>query len=145
MIWVQRLCLILICVPVTAFAVLGERNVASIRRMSAKAAVNPSATVQFQTSQDDAVTIKEFVDGSGVIYAVSWQGPRHPDLSVLLGRYFPEYKIAAATTQDRVPRRRMTASSDNLKISQYGRPGMLFGVIYLKDRLPANVSPEDLQ
>lgn len=127
-----------------ANAVLGERNPASLTAM--KSMVTPNnGTVRFQTSQDDVVTIKEFLDASGTVYAVRWEGPRPPDLNVLLGRYFPEYSVAVVTTRTRMARRRLMADSSNLHISQFGRPGQLFGIVYLKNRLPDGINPEDLK
>src|SRR3954453_12695102 len=87
----KRFCLILapllLGFSLQAHAVLGERGPASLTAM--KSVVTPSnGTVRFQTSQDDVVAIKEFVYTSGMVYAVRWEGPRPPDLNVLLGRYF---------------------------------------------------------
>lgn len=127
-----------------ARATLGERAVASLSQSKAMVTANNN-TVRFQTSQDDVVTIKEFIDASGYIYAIRWDGPRPPDLNVLLGKYFPEYKVALVATPFRVPHRRVMADSSNLHISQFGRPGNLSGVVYLKDRMPADIQPDDLK
>src|SRR5437868_13973142 len=37
-------------------------------------------------------TIKEFTNSDGVVFAVSWRGFSKPDLNVLFGCYFSEYK-----------------------------------------------------
>jgi Protein of unknown function (DUF2844) len=137
------LCLFSLAVSPAAHAVLGGRAPAS--PIQSKAAVASQATVRYQSTLDDVVTVKEFVDPSGFVYAVTWEGPRAPDLNSLLGEFFPEYKLAIASTPFHVPRRRLMANSSNLHISQFGHPGAIFGIIYLKDRLPANVTPEDLK
>jgi hypothetical protein len=127
-----------------ARATLGERAVASLAQN--KSLVTPNnTTVRFQSSVDDVVTIKEFIDSTGIIYAIRWDGPRPPDLNSLLGQFFPEYKVAIVSTPFRVPHRRLMADSDNLHISQFGRPGNLSGIVYLKNRLPANIHPDDLK
>jgi hypothetical protein len=129
--------------PLSAHAVLGERAPSSLTK--SKAAVASTATVRFQASQDDVVSIKEFVDQTGLVYAIRWEGPRPPDLPTLLGQYFPEYQVAIVSTPFRVPHRRLMATSNNLHISQFGHPGALFGIVYLKNKLPADIRPEDLK
>ena len=106
---IKSIYLILGLVPGLASATLGDRTVASIGRIQKKS-ITPSQTLQFQTSQDNAVTIKEYADENGFIYAVSWQGPHHPDLATLLGRYFPEYKVAIAITLTGSPKFRQLPS-----------------------------------
>lgn len=136
--------LILIYFPMSAYAVLGERKTASVGVMKQAATSSNQIRVQTTTSNDD-ITIKEFIDSTGLVYAVRWDGATLPDINALLGEYFPEYKIAAATTTHHVPRRRLSADSDNLHINQYGHMGALSGLIYLKNRMPANVQPDDLK
>lgn len=140
--------LILIWLPSSAYAVLGERpsTAASNAKMVSKAAVSKTATVRVQTTTQDAgLTIKEFVDQTGFVYAVRWEGSHGPDLNALLGKYFPEYKLAAITTLRHMPRRRLSADSQNLHVTQFGHPGALIGLIYLKNQLPAGIQPEDLK
>lgn len=140
-----RLILIPLLCPFSAQAVLGERTPSSQKRVS-KAARGSSALVQSQsTAVDNTLTFKEFVDSTGLVYAVRWQGSHPPDLNALLGQYFPEYKMALLSTPFRAPRRGVTASSNNLQISQFGHPGALVGIIYLRNSLPVGVQPEDLK
>jgi hypothetical protein len=127
-----------------AHATLGERNIASVAK-NKSALTSHNSTVRYQASQDDVVNIKEFVDSTGLVYAVRWDGPRPPDLNALLGKYFPEYSLAVVATPFRVPHRRLMADSNNLHISQFGRPGNLSGIIYLKNQLPPDIHPEDLK
>ena len=42
-------------------------------------------------------TVNEYLSANGTVFAVSWRGPRPPDLSQLLGPYFAEYQTAAAS------------------------------------------------
>jgi len=134
---------LLLGAPLQSHAVLGERGQST---SAIKSLVTPSNnTVRYQASQDDVVAIKEYVDSSGMVYAIRWEGPRPPDLDTLLGRYLSEYKMAVVATPFRVPRRRLMADSDNLHISQFGHPGYIFGIVYLKGQLPTNVYPEDLK
>ena len=143
---VHFLCLILSSISTASYAVLGELNSANnARNLTLKSTSDSNATVRFQVQNDNSVTIKEYVGADGIVYAVTWHGPRPPDLITLLGKYFPEYSAAKARTPLRIPRRGLTATSLNLQINQFGHPGSLRGLIYLKDKLPANIHPEDLQ
>jgi len=135
--------LILMWLPLSANAYLGERTTASVGVM--KQAAASGSQMRAQTTNTTDFTIKEFIDSTGIVYAVRWDGAMLPDINALLGEYFPEYKIAIATTPYRVPRRHLKADSGNLSIRQFGHPGALSGLIYLKNRLPANVQPEDLK
>lgn len=61
--------------------------------MAALPAVQQS-TVQLQTVATQlGVTVNEYSAG-GVVFAVTWSGPVMPDLSQILGSYFPQYKAA---------------------------------------------------
>src|SRR5579871_2278231 len=44
----------------------------------------------------NGVTVREYVASTGTIFGVAWQGRRPPDLSILLGAYYPEYISGAA-------------------------------------------------
>jgi Protein of unknown function (DUF2844) len=56
---------------------------------------NPAYTVE-QISTPAGVTVNEYLPHNGTVFAVSWRGPRPPNLSQLLGSYFAEYQTAAA-------------------------------------------------
>lgn len=135
--------LMLLWLPLSANAYLGERR--AVANGVVKKALVSGSQLRVQSTTSDDLTIKEFIDSTGLVYAIRWEGSTLPDINALLGEYFPEYKLAIATTPHRVPHRRLSADSDNLHISQFGHPGALFGVIYLKNSLPANVQPEDLK
>jgi hypothetical protein len=89
--------------PVAACAALGQSpaSVASDgatkpSSMHAMAAVpaGQQSTVQLQSVVTQlGVTVNEYSAG-GVVFAVTWSGPVMPDLSQILGSYFPQYKAA---------------------------------------------------
>ncbi len=43
----------------------------------------------------DGLVLREYVSGAGLVFGVTWRGPRPPDMAALLGRYFAEYQQAA--------------------------------------------------
>jgi hypothetical protein len=89
------------------------------------------------------ITINEYVSSAGTVFAVSWRGPRHPDLSLLLGPYFPEYKAAA--NQRATHRRGLRIQTGNVVVETGGHPGDLWARAYLPAQLPSGVGAEDIQ
>jgi len=89
------------------------------------------------------ITVNEYVSSAGTVFAVSWRGPRHPDLSLLLGSYFAEYQAAA--NQPATRRRGLRIQTGNVVVNTGGHPGDLWGRAYLPAQLPSGVGAEDIQ
>jgi len=89
------------------------------------------------------IAVNEYVSGSGTVFAVSWRGARHPDLSLLLGPYFSEYQTAASQPPAR--RRGLRIQTENVVVETGGHPGDLWGRAYLPGQLPSGVGAEDIQ
>lgn len=91
--------------------------------------------------------VHEYLLPDGSVFAVSWRGIGQPDLSLLLGRYFSQYKRAAASWT-RHPRRGLGTGkirAGNLVLEKFGPMRDLRGVAYLIDKLPKNFHPEDFR
>ena len=89
------------------------------------------------------IVVNEYASGAGTVFAVSWRGPRHPDLSLLLGPYFAEYQAAA--NQPATHRRGLRIQTGNVVVETGGHPGDLWGRAYLPAQLPSGVGAEDIQ
>jgi hypothetical protein len=81
-----------------AHAALGG-DVASVMRDSAalKAthSVTPFARYDLhESSSPDGMLLREYVDHGGRVFAVSWRGPRSPDLKELLGVHAAHFAAA---------------------------------------------------
>lgn len=142
------LALLALVLPLTAWAALGG-HATSVQADQAKmkAAVRPGSSLaqysvhEFQTP--DGITIKEFVTNSGTVFAVSWQGPFMPDLQQLLGQYFSNYVNAARSK--RGGHHQLTLSQPGLVIHSQGHMRAFSGQAYLPSKLPAGVTPAELQ
>lgn len=108
----------------------------------ATAATASSYTVRKATGRD-GVTIREYVLPSNVVFAVTWQGPVRPDMTALLGSYFPNF----ANTDDGRPRGTgpLVRHDSDFHIESAGHAGYFFGKAYLPRLVPAGVQVEDLQ
>ena len=87
----------------------------------------------------------EGLDGTGRVFAVTWKGLNHPDLSKILGNYYSEY----------MDHHQETMRTKGIKISHLVTPKMVLqkgghmrdvhGKAYVPDLLPEGVKPEELQ
>jgi hypothetical protein len=103
---------------------------------------NPAYTVE-QISTPAGVTVNEYLSVNGTVFAVSWRGPRPPDLSQLFGAYFAEYQTAAA--QPHAQRGHLFVQTENLVVETSGHMRDLRGRAYLPALLPPGVSADEIQ
>jgi hypothetical protein len=91
--------------------------------------------------------VKEYVSLDGVVFAVVWKGTGFPDLRLLFGEYFDEYRTALTEARQRTPRVRQPfrMKSDRLVVERAGHSRSLWGRAYLPTHLPAGIKPEDIQ
>jgi hypothetical protein len=103
------------------------------------------ATIHTLSSQTSGVTVKEFADTRGTVFAVSWSGVGRPDLRQLLGRHF----VTMTSAMRRPGRRRMqrlaTVRRSDLVVISQGHPGAFFGVAYDPGLVPAGFSLDALR
>ncbi|WNC89033.1 DUF2844 domain-containing protein [Paraburkholderia sp. FT54] len=136
--------------PLASYAALGGApGMAAPPQSLLRSAVslNTSAAVTPYTMRAsygaDGVTIHEYVLPSNLVFAVTWQGPVRPDMSALLGSYFPNFTNAAAERARGVGP--MIEHHGDFHIESAGRAGRFFGKAYLPRLVPADVRVEQLQ
>jgi Protein of unknown function (DUF2844) len=92
------------------------------------------------------IAVKEYVSPAGRVFAVTWQGPAHPDLRQLLGAYFDQY--TEAVQAQRVHRRGhgpLLIQLPGLVVQLTGHPRSFLGRAYVPQMLPPGVRAEDLR
>jgi hypothetical protein len=89
------------------------------------------------------ITVREYADTSGNVFAVTWQGPFMPDLKQLLGPYFSNYVGAARKRHGGL--HHLTVADKNLVVHSQGHMRAFSGIAYLPAKLPTGVKPADLQ
>ncbi|MGF6779490.1 DUF2844 domain-containing protein [Paraburkholderia sp. GAS334] len=114
---------------------------------SSPAASSPSASYTVvDTTFGSGTVVHEYVSSAGTVFGIAWQGPQMPDLSVLLGSYFPQYVDAVKAARATLGRRGVASvNQDTLVVRSGGHMGAFAGVAWLPKALPAGVSGQDIQ
>jgi hypothetical protein len=134
--------------PPQARATLGE-GAASITRdrnalSAAKKATTSHASYTVQEVASDATTVREYLNLSGVVFAVAWNGMTHPDLTTLLGSYAGEYRDAKRRIQRQHGQKRSRVEANRVIVETWGHMRNLRGRAYLPALLPEGVSANEI-
>ena len=96
-----------------------------------------------QTYRNQDSLVKEYVNDAGLVFGVTWQARRVPNMKTLLGRYFPEFQIATQARGHKPGP--LNLKTKNLIVESAGHMRAFHGRAYLPDLLPMHISPADLQ
>ena len=111
-----------------------------------RASLKASSASNYSVSEldgDGGMVTREFTNGSGTVFAVSWSGPVRPDLSQLFGTYFARFQ---ADSHTRVRVRQPLRSDDiDFIVRSGGHPGKVWGFAVLPGELPQGFPLETLQ
>jgi hypothetical protein len=121
----------------SATAVLGSSWAADAGQASA---AKPLAGATLFTQQlSSGVTLRQYVNPAGLVFAVGWEGPVLPDFPNLLGEYFPRYTEAL-----RQQNRHVHIQSSDLVVDAGGMMRAFSGHAYLPAYLPPTLSGTDI-
>jgi len=93
-----------------------------------------------ESLDSSGATVHQYVNTSGIVFAVTWNGPARPDLALLLGAS-PYSDMVAAGGRRRGP---VQVEQSDLVIRSGGRMGALRGSAWVPSLVPAGVSAEQL-
>lgn len=114
------------------------------RMLAASHALSAPYTVH-SSELGSGTTVREFATLQGQVFAVAWSGPVLPDLSVLLGDYFPTFKAQAALARQRgrlgSP---LAIAQDGLIVKSMGRMRNFYGHAYVPALVPNGVNIQDV-
>jgi hypothetical protein len=143
--------LILVALPSIAFAALGGR-VASVDadRIRVQGAlmriVRNDAYALHEIRSASGTMIREYVNPSGVVFAVAWDGPWLPDLRQVLGDQFDRYQAVMQSRQrGRTGRGAVVIDEPGLVVQMSGHPRAFTGRAYLPAQLPAGLPLESIR
>jgi hypothetical protein len=139
----------LLALPPQAQATLGEGSDSVARDRHALSATphatttHPKYTVQEVASE--ATTVREYLNSSGVVFAVAWDGLVHPDLTTLMGSYASEYRDAKRQVQRKHGQRQLRVKANRVIVETWGHMRNLQGRAYLPALIPEGVSVDEIK
>ena len=108
--------------------------------------VNESGSYTLNIISTEANVIREYSNSKGTIFAVTWRGFSHPDLTTLLGAHWTEFNSQHELNSNRHPqgKRILKMNTSTIKYEEGGRMGSVYGRAYVPSLVPDGVSPEEL-
>ena len=98
----------------------------------------PGATL-YHLTLGNGLTVREYVDRAGTVFAIGWDGPVLPDFKRLLATYFASYQQAVRSQQHGV-----RLNTPTLVLESGGRMRAFVGRAYLPAKLPLGISVSDI-
>ena len=140
---------LIVLLPRPAQAALGG-SVASIQtdriKLRGNEQVHEGDAYSIHEITSSTSLVREYVSPAQLVFGVSWRGQFVPDLSQLLGAYFPQYSAAVkAQKATYVGRRPLNIRQPGLVVQTGGHMGAFFGRAYVPGMLPHAVTAEDIQ
>jgi hypothetical protein len=90
-------------------------------------------------------TVREYVSLAGIVFAVTWEGVVHPDLTALLGKYAGRYRKALSDTPRHLGAKRLTVQGDGVVVEKWGHVRDLQGRAYAPDLIPPGVGVDEIR
>ncbi len=130
-------------------AALGEPAASVAADRKALSAVQRAATPRNGYTVQELVTggntVREYMNQSGIVFAVAWKGVSHPDLTPLLGSYLTEYKQALQQTPRQRGQRRFQVKADRVIVEKWGHMRNLQGRAYVPALIPTGVTINEIK
>ena len=96
-----------------------------------------------ETVLASGTVVREFTGPTGLVFAVTWQGPIKPDLNQLLGIHFSRLVVAGESPH--ADHRSLRLRDADLVIESVGKMRAFAGRAYLPAMLPAGVAAGDIR
>ena len=127
-------------------SVMRSASAANSAASSTSSSSASSYTVR-ETTLGNGTVVREYLGADGAVFGIAWHGPQMPDLSDLLGSYFPQYVagVKAVRAARRNARGPVSVDQHGLVVRSGGHMGAFSGVAWLPSALPAGVSGSDIQ
>jgi hypothetical protein len=99
----------------------------------------------FEIATAGGVHVREFVNRSGAVFAVAWNGPAPPNLQSLLGAHYRDFLAALKSIEHPGLHRSLRIAAAGLVVELGGHMRAYHGRVYLADALPVGVAAGDLR
>jgi hypothetical protein len=93
----------------------------------------------------DAITVREYVSPSGIVFGIAWNGYVHPDLTQLLGSYSGEFTSARQKAARKFGSRRLHLATGNIIVEKWGHMRDLRGRAYVPSMIPTEVTSDEIK
>lgn len=131
--------------PMVAPAATSLAGVPSARLLAATPSTRSSRYTVHEVLLENGTRVQEYATPAGLVFAVSWRGPVLPELSSLLGAYFPTFQLEV--DQARMQGKRgspVHIERDDLVVRSNGRMRNFFGHAYAPALIPTGVNINDV-
>ncbi|WP_232316421.1 DUF2844 domain-containing protein [Candidatus Burkholderia verschuerenii] len=98
-----------------------------------------------ETTDAHGIVVRQYVDSSGAVYAISWHGPAMPNVQALLGAYFERFRSGASATVGDAGLHASRVADGDLVVENRVRLRQFSGRAWLASALPAGVSSSDIE
>ena len=122
-------------------SVSSDENALSAKRVS-KTVFSGYTVKQIDS---DAISVREYVTQTGLIFAVAWNGVAHPDLTPLLGRYADEYENSLKNAKRKHGHRQFHVETSRIVVEKWGQMRNLQGRDYIPALIPAGVTVDEIR
>ena len=103
-----------------------------------------SSYTRLDTTLPTGTHVREYVAGTGIVFAVSWDGPFLPDLQALLGTHF-DTMVAESAKIPRAGNSQLSVNRPDVVIFSGGHMRAFEGRAWLPAEFPAGFSTSDLR
>ena len=108
----------------------------AIKEASSRVSTAAGSYTVMQKELDSGTTVRQYLDGAGIVFAVSWSGPFLPDLKEILGVHF-DAMVAQAGKRRNDQRSRLALRRSDVVIDSAGRMGAFEGRAWVPAKVPA--------
>ncbi|WP_084170111.1 DUF2844 domain-containing protein [Paraburkholderia ferrariae] len=112
---------------------------------SASSSASSASWTVRQTTLGNGTVVREYLSQAGTVFGVGWTGPQPPDLSALLGSYFPQYVAGVKASRAAGVHGPGVVDQPGLVVHSGGHMGAFSGQAWVPQDLPAGVSASDIQ
>jgi hypothetical protein len=133
----------------SALAALGGSDDSVDTDRRALSAVRGGTTVHdsysVQKINYGGTAVREYVSPNGIVFAIAWNGIRHPDLTPLLGSYARPYSEALQKAPCPPGARHLSLKADGVVVQKWGHVRSLHGRAYVPDLIPPGVALDEIK
>ncbi|TCK43945.1 uncharacterized protein DUF2844 [Paraburkholderia sp. BL8N3] len=98
-----------------------------------------------ETVDAHGTIVRQYVNSSGEVYAVTWRGPTMPDIEALLGAHFGRYRTGALSSQAYSGLHSSRVEEGDLIVESSVRLREFNGRAWLAHALPPGVAQSDIE